>query len=135
MKKVKLSSYAYQCFIKQLLTLANIDKWNMEWEESITMEKYMKEFAHIYIVSNVAKYRSFQFRLLHRAILLNPILYKWNITQTDLCTFCGKHKETYSHLFVMCEKVQDIWIRTENFMNSFNEVQITFNVKNVSPID
>ena len=39
--------------------------------------------------------------------------------------------ETYSHLFVTCPVVEPIWIKIEEYMNSFNKEQIHFSVDTV----
>ena len=62
-------------------------------------------------VTNVAKYRSFQFRLLHRAIVANIHLIHWKIINSDLCTMCRLERETYTHLFIYCKQARKIWLQ------------------------
>ena len=128
-----LSAYAYNCYIgKETNVLKNkIEKWNDLLKSNMSIKSYEKHFANLYMVSNSAKHRSFQYRLLQRAILLNETLSKWGIVDSCLCTFCKLEVEDYVHLFVLCPKIQPIWIKIEQFMNTFNNVQINFNVENV----
>ena len=107
------------------------NRWEHELQIEISMEKLLSCFHDIHTVTNIPKYRSFQFRLLHRALVLNPQLARWGMCETGLCTFCQKEVETLSHLFVHCERLQDIWIPMESFMNKYSAEQIDFNVESV----
>ena len=55
------------------------------------------------------KLRSFQYRLVMRAIITNIHLKRWKIVNTENCGLCGKYPETYQHLMWDCEKVQTLW--------------------------
>ena len=63
----------------------------------------------IYKLTNVPKYRSFHYRLLQRGLVTNIQLEKWGLKPSELCTFCGKEKETLTHMFYQCEIVSDLW--------------------------
>ena len=67
------------------------------------------EFKNIYKVTNIAKYRSFQFRLIHRALVTNILLCKWGMMSSDQCSFCGMHTETIIHLLCECVQVKELW--------------------------
>ena len=89
-------------------------------------------FDSIWRVTNVGKYRSFQYRLLHRALVLNTHLKKWNITVDDTCTFCQLETETVEHLFFECKYVKDLWgSALEYIQEKYDEVGLAWNVKNV----
>ena len=100
--------------------------WERDLNKSILREEYINSFKAIYKVTNVSKYRSFQYRLQVRGVVTNMHLFRWKITDSNLCTFCGKCKETYLHLFIYCEKVQTIWEYVEQFMLCFTDEQIHF---------
>ena len=106
-------------------------KWEVELEEKVSEQSLLEGFKELYITSNSPKLRSFQFRLLHRAVITNVHLKHWKMSDSELCTQCGKEKETYKHLFVMCERVQSFWVQIEQMMNDFNKERIDFSVKNV----
>ena len=82
-------------------------------------------------MTNVPKLRSFQYRLIHRVVITNLHLHKWRKRENASCTFCGEDIESYNHLFIMCKKVEPIWIDIEIFMNQFSKKDINFNKKNV----
>ena len=79
---------------------------------------YGKLHLEIYKVTNITKFRSFQYRVLHRALVTNIHLAKWNIVTTENCTFCGKDRETIVHLLCDCEKVKSLWQKVGEFIRS-----------------
>ena len=91
--------------------------WEEELCTEINYETFIRCFNDIYKVTNVAKDRSFQYRLLHRAIITNVHLARWGKCPDNLCTFCNETKETYVHLFIYCKYVEQLWIRCDEFMN------------------
>ena len=55
------------------------------------------------------KIHYFQFRILHRIIGVNTLLYKMKIISSPMCTFCKSHDETIEHLFWHCPFVKSFW--------------------------
>ena len=108
-----------------------IERWEREIKVNIDVDMFVKCLRDIRITTNIAKYCSFQFRLLHRAVITNIHLYHWGKKKDNLCTFCQSHPETYTHLFVMCTKIRTLCIETEKLMYVFNDEDICFNVENV----
>ena len=104
-----------------------VDKWKAELNREIDNATFLQNCKNIYKVTNIPRYRSFQYRLLSRAIITNVHLKHWNLLQTNDCSFCNKEKESYLHLFVYCEKVQPLWIEVEQFINIYSKDQINFN--------
>ena len=107
------------------------DQWSSELGMTIDMEIFQQGFKDVFLVTNIPKYRSFQYRLLHRGLVMNTHLFHWRIRNDNLCSFCLQEKETYSHFFVTCEKVKPIWIQAESFFNTLNEDNIHFDVDTV----
>ena len=129
----KLSSVAYNMFVnKEDHTVRKkCDDWERELHCQIGTEEYIRCLKNIYVITNIAKYRSFQYRLLHRAVIMNTHLYQWGMTETNLCTFCNQAKETYTHFFVMCPEVQEMWKKTERLMMTFSQEDITFGIDEI----
>ena len=63
----------------------------------------------MYKLTNVPKYRSFQYRLLQRALVTNNDLYKWGIVSSPTCYFCNNDKETILHMMCKCPIVRALW--------------------------
>ena len=105
-------------------------KWEIELECDLG-DMYIKAFKDLYCTTNVPKYRSFQYRLLHRAIITNVHLYRWKMINSNICTFCKNEKETYVHLFYMCPVVQEIWTQFPEIVKEFTTEKLTLSSKNV----
>ena len=83
----------------------------IQWQKDICVSKAEWKSAILSIrkITNVPKLRSFQYRLLHRAIVTNVHLERWKIKSSEMCSFCDIQPESYSHLFYECPDVQTIW--------------------------
>ena len=53
--------------------------------------------------------RSFYFKLFHRAIGLNDLLFKIKRKDSPNCSFCNIAPETYKHICIECPVVKPIW--------------------------
>ena len=106
------SSRVYKYMADDILTVHNkyikwIEELGRDFCESLW--DFRKFHIDIYRITNVAKYRSFQYRLVQRGIVTNVQLEKWGMEQTNSCTFCKKEPETLKHLFYYCTFVQQLW--------------------------
>ena len=54
--------------------------------------------------------RTFQYKILHRIIATNRLLFKMNISPYDLCTFCFSHSESLEHIFWECNISKNMWL-------------------------
>ena len=109
LKNVSGQVYEMLCRNNCALTMGKAAKWSDELESDVSTDSLIKATSGIYKVSNSPKLRSFQYRLLQRALVLNAHLYRWGMVTTNLCSFCNLSKETYVHLFVKCDHVKAIW--------------------------
>ena len=60
----------------------------------------------------------FQYKVLHRVVALNPLLFKMGIKDNDKCTFCNDEKETIQHMLYRCKKVRKFWKQVKDWFNS-----------------
>ena len=86
--------YAHLCFNETKIN-HKVEKWAADMNKTITTEDFLQCFQDILKVTNITKYQSFQYRLLHRALVLNTDLYKWKVIQSPMCTLCKTYPETY----------------------------------------
>ena len=129
--KKHITKYVYLLLNQVEPPLEKIEKWNICLHIDLSIQDYYAMFNNVYIITNVPKYRSFQYRLLHHALITNIQLRRWGIKQTELCTFCEKYVESTVHLMWECEFVQTIWQNVETYINRYNIALTEFNVKNV----
>ena len=118
-----LSRRVYQFISEDVIIMHNkFIKWRNEVGNDIFegILDYRQAHSDLYKVTNVTKYRSFQYRLLQRALVTNIQLEKWNIIQSNLCHFCQQETETVPHLLWNCHIVQQLWRRIfQHFQQRF----------------
>lgn len=73
---------------------------NIKWEE-VYVRPHKKSID--------TKSRVFQYKFLNDLLVNNYWLCKWNLKDTDKCSFCQSHVETLEHIFWNCHYVQDFW--------------------------
>ena len=125
--------YAYMAEDAMLLHNKFI-KWRNDLgpEFDKTLYEFGQMHSDIYKFTNVPKYRSFQYRLMQRGLITNIQLQKWNIKQTNLCTFCNQEPETLTHLFHLCPKVMDLWGKIAEYIQ--NRYQMEVDLTNTTKI-
>ena len=105
------------------------------WIEEILDEiDIIEEIKMIKYASRVVKHRSFQYRLIYRAVVMNIELKRWGIKDTENCSLCGQFPETYYHLFYACEHVKKLIEHVQGVYdspdNDFQYRNIIFNSVN-----
>ena len=84
--------------------------WNkMMKNVKVTTERLRQAFLKIYSLTNVVKYRDFQYRLLASHIPLNNKLFYWGKVESQLCEWCNASKQTVSHFFYECVIAKKMW--------------------------
>ena len=81
-------------------------KWESELNERFSIGE---ETLRLKKCTGITKYRSFQYRFLHRAIVTNEQLFRWGLKVSNNCSFCEMHRENVRHLFYDCERVTPLW--------------------------
>ena len=69
-----------------------------------------------------------QDRILHRILTTNTFVAMFSDV-SPLCTFCEEHRETLTHLFVDCTKVQCIWKNIEDLIRTRLECSVRITKK------
>ena len=115
-----LSRRVYK-YISEDATILNnkFVKWSQELGEDICeggVYGFAKIHSKMYKVTNVIKFRSFQYRLLQRGLVTNVQLYKWGIVSSPLCFFCLETTETVVHIMTSCSVIKGIWQNFEEFV-------------------
>ena len=82
-----------------------MSKWQADLNLEIN-ENWNQHFKRLYLTTDDTKLLSLQYKLLHRIIYTNSRLFKCQLTETELCTFCSEQKESLLHLFYDCSFVK-----------------------------
>ena len=110
LQKAHLSSFVYKsltCDCDKILDKKSA--WIRELNVGMSIEEFLSSFRHLYRITNVNKYRSFQYRILNRAIICNRKLFEWKIIESPVCVSCNNDCETVEHIFWGCEDVKSLW--------------------------
>ena len=125
----KTASYLYKCLnADRKVDVRSRIKWENELGVQFPVEQLV---SHIPRITTVMKQRSFQFRLIHRAVVTNVHLARWNVIQADLCTFCNLQPETYSHLFWECDQVKVVWRTVIDMLQELHVTDYELNKQSV----
>ena len=89
------------------------------------------QWRMIYSLTNVPKLRSYQYRLIHKALVLNTHLFRWEMRSDNLCSFCEAHPETIDHHLWECDKVQDLWHKVKDYMCTKWNTEVALSFQNV----
>ena len=60
--------------------------------------------------------KEFQFKILHRYLPTNSLLFKMEKVNSRKCPFCNLYTETISHLFYECYCVRDQWFQVRTVL-------------------
>ena len=114
-----LSKKIYEyCSDDEMLCYYKSLKWQRELGISFCedLKQYLQYHLDLYKVTNIPKYRSFQYRLLQRGLVTNIQLCAWGICESDTCSFCTNERETVIHLLIECICVQELWKELWNYI-------------------
>ena len=68
---------------------------------------------------------------LHRIIATNDFLYKLQIIESNLCTFCGDEIETLEHVFYECDIIKRFWTRVVEWINEKVDSDVSVTRENI----
>ena len=105
------------------------EKWNYEFD--LSNDELIRATNRIYQITNYAKYRAFQYRLLLRAITTNKHLFHYKLKNTAMCAFCDVETETLQHLFYGCIKVNNLWQKVFNWIELEARTKCKVSWKNI----
>ena len=112
----KVVKYVYNTLVSTCNNALDTLFIKMSQRHTFNKEQYAEAFVRIHYVTNITKYRDFQYRLLVNDIHANDKLYHWKKVETQRCDWC-EHKQTVKHLFWECKMVEKLWNKIENFIN------------------
>ena len=96
----------------------SVTKRRHKWEDvlgiNMSDQEMLNEFSRILQITNHSKLRSFQFCILHYAIITNRRLFLYKIRDNQLCYYCHIGIEKIAHLFWECPVVRDFYLQLTN---------------------
>ena len=125
-------------FLKQymlnvkMLPLSIQSKWEKEVHMGVVIEDYNWSFIYCipFSVTRDTKLQDLKYKLIHRILITNSVLYKCGLKETELCTFCTETKESLVHIFWECNYVRNFWLSIGNFLKICG-LSLPFNAKDI----
>ena len=125
--KNKWTAIVYNCINHSQHGIEDIQRaLQIMIKQPISIELAQKACAYVKSMTKISKYRSFQMRLLHNAVLCNDHLYHMQIVETQLCSLCGTEKETPYHILTQCNSMQLVWREIENYLKHQYDISVEF---------
>ena len=91
----------------------------------------------IYFVSIDSYTRYFQFKILHDYISVNEKLKKWQIIDSNRCSYCFIETETIYHLFVQCSYAVTLYNNIKHWLAGYSiylpELESTYIIYGILP--
>ena len=90
------------CFVhptSQVHLLRKLNLQDVNWQTVDMLPRFCTIDSHT---------RIFQYKILNNIIYLNNRLFKMNIVNSELCSFCKAEPETMIHLLCSCKKVKQL---------------------------
>ena len=93
------------------------------------------EWSYIYTMPFKSTYdvkmRIFQYKINLNCLMTNTRLFKMNLIDSDICTFCNNHPENMKHLFWECICVNKIWKDFKTWFEGYINTNIDLNYRNI----
>ena len=82
-------------------------------------QQWSEKYTILYKTTKDTKLRTLQYKILHRRYATNEFLFKINIKDEDLCSFCKSETETLEHLFYSCNTIRTF---QQDLINEFDQI-------------
>ena len=131
---LKCKNLSQKAYCKLMGTATWSEQLTLRWAKDINLsqEQLLSALKGIYVVTNLPKLRSFQFRLLNRALVFNTHLARWGIVTSPLCTQCIEAEpETLYHCLFSCPPVRELWNAVQQWMESLDGEITDFSYRDI----
>jgi len=71
------------------------------------------------------------YKILHRIMSSNSLLFKCNLKETQLCKFCNETKETILHILWECNIVKGLWLEMAEILKNKCNVEIPISAQHI----
>ena len=102
------------------------NKWSDNLNENIPSQEWNLIFRACFKTVSDNHLIWFQYRIIHRILGTQKLLFQMKIMPNPLCSFCQTEPETLCHLFLECPSTQSLWQNIENWIK--NKLNINVNL-------
>ena len=98
-------------------------RWNEKF--NFTDQEWKKIYNYPFNIIKYPAIQWFQTSINHITLVTNNLLFKMKLKRDSLCYYCHSQKETITHLFWTCERIQAFLKELLQWLNN-NEIQCDF---------
>jgi hypothetical protein len=130
LEKIKTKEI-YWLFIKERIPTSQI-KWESVYPEGIVPDLYSWQDIYKLPFQTIreTKLQAFQFKIIHRIINCNKVLYNMNIKEEPVCSYC-EEIDDIQHFFVNCTPVRKFWLTVQTWLNNMYNTNIILSEKTI----
>ncbi len=102
----------------------NINKFCEVFQDFEIVNKKSRHriFKLPFVVLRQIKIQTFQYKVLHRVIPCNKLLYNIKIKDSEICEYCNEVDDIV-HFFLKCSKVRNVWNVILNWLERLSEIK------------
>ena len=113
-----------------------LEKFTIKWQNILGLNNIDEVelsiiFKNTKVITLSTKLQSFHYKLLIHATITNVKLLKWNMVNTDKCTFYNVEIETIEHLFWNCPTAKHLWNQVVQWLRDTTNQTVHLTVKKV----
>ena len=98
--------FVYSCLVKNDCNLQCMNKWSTRLNVTVHVKTI---FLQAIRTTQDTYLRWLQYRILHRILPTQRLLFFMKISNSPLCSLCLQEEETLDHMFWECDQVQQFW--------------------------
>ena len=122
-------------FLQKML-LSNFElptKQQERWKEEINTEIVNWDLIYKipFYCTKSNQFTVFQYKILHRILSTNSLLFKCKLKDTQQCNLCNETKETILHLFWKCNIVKSLWLEMTEILKSKCNVETPISAQHI----
>ena len=108
--RTKICNYTYNVLIKQLPhEIKSLQKWEVILSKPIDEQEWQSTFMLPKTITLDSQLQIFQYKIVHRILPSNKLLYMYNIRDNPWCKHCDNTVEDLEHLFHLCPTKLSLW--------------------------
>ncbi len=113
-----------------LTNKTEIPKSEGKWDGSLNkVHEWKKINTLVFSTTKSTKLQWFQYRIIHRILGTNHLLYKMNKRQNPDCSFCKEEPETIEHLLWTCPVINDLWEDLNSWIFRETQIELPLNLE------
>ena len=105
----------------------------VRWKQSFDLdEKNWRIYCSVAFNCTIdVDLRWFQFKIVHKILYTNDLLFRLKLVDSKECSFCKSHPETVLHLFCECYCSKIIWSKLEEWIFRKTGNRLKFEKENI----